>query len=392
MLRARTHGFSNVLHQGTSCKSSATDLNYSNHGPIYTSFTSVFVQAFDAAAAEDAAAAAASSSSNERSSSSGTSKVDELVDAAVDAMSSMILGRMHGVLLGPGLGRHPAVLRVAAGVVQRLSHVVDCSVYYFGIYVLCQMSLRPLLSRWLLFSIINLSFFKRRCVGAGIPLVIDADGLYLISQQPALVAGGGNKVLLTPNPVEFKRLRDAVLPSGATAAPADCTSGDASAPLEQVSTPAPGVKTGFSGEAAAELRAVSAALGAAVLRKGKHDAIVGSEAGDGAKALLVVEGEHGSPRRSGGMGDLLAGAAVVFLTWAHRMSPPAGGHEARESSAARDALAEAPPALWAAWTACVVVKRSAAAAFAKHGRSTTAPDVLAEVGPEVGKLFPLESP
>lgn len=118
MLRARTHGFSNVLHQGTSCKPSATVLNYSNHGPIYASITSVFVQAFDAAAAEDAAAAS-SSSSNERSSSSGTSKVDKLVDAAVDAMSSTILGRMHGVLLGPGLGRHPAVLRVAAGVVQR---------------------------------------------------------------------------------------------------------------------------------------------------------------------------------------------------------------------------------------------------------------------------------
>jgi len=41
------------------------------------------------------------------------------VEKAVEAVSATILGRMHGVLLGPGLGRHPAVLRVAAGVVQR---------------------------------------------------------------------------------------------------------------------------------------------------------------------------------------------------------------------------------------------------------------------------------
>lgn len=236
-----------------------------------------------------------------------------------------------------------------------------------------------------------LTSMNLRCVAAGIPLVIDADGLYLISQQPSLVAGGGNKVLLTPNPVEFKRLRDAVLPPEATPAPGDCTRGEASTSAEQGNAPLPGVKPGFSGDEAAELRAVSAALGAAVLRKGKYDAIVESEAGDGAKALLVVEGEPGSPRRSGGMGDLLAGTAIVFLTWAHRMSPPVEGGDNAKASAGHDALAEAPPALWAAWAACVVVKRSAAAAFAKHGRSTTAPDVLAEVGPEVGELFPLES-
>jgi len=67
--------------------------------------------------AEDAAAAPSSDAKS--TSSSGSSKVDELVEKAVEAVSATILGRMHGVLLGPGLGRHPAVLRVAAGVVQR---------------------------------------------------------------------------------------------------------------------------------------------------------------------------------------------------------------------------------------------------------------------------------
>lgn len=39
---------------------------------------------------------------------------------------------------------------------------------------------------------------------AGIPLVFDADGLWLVNKEPGLVRGYGRAVL-TPNPVEFKR-------------------------------------------------------------------------------------------------------------------------------------------------------------------------------------------
>lgn len=252
-----------------------------------------------------------------------------------------------------------------------------------------------------------------RCVAAGVPLVVDADGLWLIAQRPQLVAGGGHKVLLTPNAAEFKRLRDRVLPPRAeAAAPSGCAAADARAALPEDGVPEDGGGAGLSVAAAAELRAVSAALGVAVLLKGQRDAVVGpadcSRPSNGAseQVLLVVRGEAGSPRRSGGTGDLLAGAATVFFTWAHRTSPPDEASVSASSAATAAAavasadeqaftdaplgLAAVPPALWAAWAACVVVKRSAAVAFGKHGRSTTAPDVLAEVGPEAGKLFPLE--
>ena len=89
--------------------------------------SSFCVQAFDAAAAADDAAAvatAAGSSPSSNSSSSSSSQVDLLVAAAVDAACAVIVGRVHGVLLGPGLGRHPAVLRVAAAVVQRLGRAL----------------------------------------------------------------------------------------------------------------------------------------------------------------------------------------------------------------------------------------------------------------------------
>lgn len=261
------------------------------------------------------------------------------------------------------------------------------------------------------------------------PLVVDADGLWLVAQHPELVAGGGNHVLLTPNAAEFKRLRDAVLPRGAdvataghaaaaAAAPGGSAAADARAAPPEEGLPEDGGGSGLSVAAAAELRAVSAALGVAVLLKGKRDAVVGpagSRSHGSPQALLVVRGEAGSPRRSGGTGDLLAGAAAVFFTWAHRVSSPAvngvgsvASGASPENASARDSasaaavagadepaltgelgLGAAPPALWAAWAACVVSKRSAAAAFGKHGRSSTAPDVLAEVGPEAGKLFPL---
>ncbi len=40
-------------------------------------------------------------------------------------------------------------------------------------------------------------------------MVLDADGLWLVTQQPALVTGN-RRVVLTPNAVEFRRLAEAV--------------------------------------------------------------------------------------------------------------------------------------------------------------------------------------
>ncbi|KAJ8601579.1 hypothetical protein CTAYLR_005235 [Chrysophaeum taylorii] len=78
------------------------------------------------------------------------------------------LDRLHGLVVGPGLGRR--------------SSVMD------GVSRLVEIAAR-----------------ERR-----MPVVVDADGLFLVAQRPELVTGCPN-VMLTPNAPEFERLKRRVL-------------------------------------------------------------------------------------------------------------------------------------------------------------------------------------
>ncbi|KAM5147450.1 ATP-dependent (S)-NAD(P)H-hydrate dehydratase isoform 3-T3 [Callospermophilus lateralis] len=77
------------------------------------------------------------------------------------------LPRLHALVVGPGLGRDGPILDSVKGILES-SKARD------------------------------------------IPVVVDADGLWLVAQQPALVHGY-QKAVLTPNHVEFIRLYEAVL-------------------------------------------------------------------------------------------------------------------------------------------------------------------------------------
>ena len=79
-----------------------------------------------------------------------------------------VFSRLHSVVIGPGLGRNPSVLRVVSQVIEKAKE-------------------------------------KR------IPLVIDGDGLYLVSQDLSLIKGYKHAVLL-PNPVEYKRIYESAFP------------------------------------------------------------------------------------------------------------------------------------------------------------------------------------
>mmetsp|Transcript_20442 Transcript_20442/g.46186 ORF Transcript_20442/g.46186 Transcript_20442/m.46186 type:complete len:303 (+) Transcript_20442:425-1333(+) len=237
------------------------------------------------------------------------------------------LSRVHALLIGPGLGRHPQVMHLVAEVIS----------------VAKEMEL---------------------------PLVIDADGLLLVTRRPDLVHGYPNLVL-TPNAAEFARLRDAVLlgqsPRNETHRPSDPSASAPSADLAEARAAA----------VTADLAQVSAALGnVPILLKGAAD--VTAQGG----RLLQVSGEQGSPRRCGGMGDILSGATVVLLTWALRSDQGKGLETAGGEL-------DFPQALWAAWAASILTKRSAAKAFSKHKRSTTAPDVLEELGGVGDEMFPV---
>lgn len=203
-------------------------------------------------------------------------------------VESMItkLPRLHALCIGPGLGRHEAVLGA-------VGHII-------------------------------LAARQRE-----LPLVIDADGLWLVTQQPELVKGYARAVL-TPNSMEYKRLAKALV-----------------------------------GDESADLQAVCNALeGTIVLQKGPVDRVFA--VGAGLTEPLECN-DVGSPRRPGGIGDLLAGSLTTVLAWA----------ALREQSLPH-----------ACHAACVLVRRAAGAAYAKRRRALLAPDVIGELGPCFEELCP----
>uniref|UniRef100_A0A8D1VQ21 ATP-dependent (S)-NAD(P)H-hydrate dehydratase n=1 Tax=Sus scrofa TaxID=9823 RepID=A0A8D1VQ21_PIG len=204
------------------------------------------------------------------------------------------LPRLHALVVGPGLGRDHVLLENVKGILEAS---------------------------------------KAR----GVPVVIDADGLWLIAQEPALVQGY-QKAVLTPNHVEFSRLSEAVL-------------GD---PLDG------------RDRRGAVLRLSQALGNVTVVQKGEQDVI-----SDGTQ---VLECSHeGSSRRCGGQGDLLSGSLGVLVHWALHAGP---------------SKTDGPSSLLvAALGACALTRQCSRQAFQKHGRSTTTTDMIAELGPAFSRLF-----
>lgn len=145
----------------------------------------------------------------------------ERQQAAALAAIEPWLDRFDAVLVGPGLGRDPLTLSTVAQVMRAVRE-------------------------------------------RGIPMVIDADGLWLVNQDPSLVKGYRNAVL-TPNKVEFQRLADRL-----------------------------GVEVG---DPQALQRICQRLEGPVVVRKGAADAVAYGR-------QVVMSQEEGSPRRAGGQASL----------------------------------------------------------------------------------------
>lgn len=204
------------------------------------------------------------------------------------------LPRLHGLVVGPGLGRDDLLLRTAKEVIER-SKARD------------------------------------------IPIVIDADGLWLVSQQPSVIQGY-QKGILTPNFMEFTRLYESLHNE-----PMDSTDHQRNA------------------------MQLSVAMGNLTLvLKGERDLIT-----DGSKVISCSV--EGSGRRCGGQGDLLSGSLGVLAHWAHAAS--AAGTLSMK------------PSMVAAYGACSLTRQCNSQAFRQHGRSTTTSDMIQEIGSAFKKLF-----
>ncbi|KPP71150.1 hypothetical protein Z043_109967 [Scleropages formosus] len=171
----------------------------------------------------------------------------------------------------------------------------------------------------------------------GIPIVIDADGLWLVAQQPSVIHGY-QKAILTPNFMEFSRLYEA--------------------------THRKPVETSDIGQTALQL---SMAMGnLTVVLKGAEDIITNGSS-------VIVCSHEGSSRRCGGQGDLLSGSLGVMAHWAF--------------SAQGDTAKSVSPAMVAAFGACALTRQCNRQAFHKHGRATTTSDMIQEIGTAFQKLF-----
>ncbi|KAJ8246618.1 hypothetical protein GJAV_G00253520 [Gymnothorax javanicus] len=212
---------------------------------------------------------------------------------AVDEVEKW-LPRLHSIVVGPGLGRDSKLLKTAKDIIEK-SKARD------------------------------------------IPIIIDADGLWLVAQQPSIIEGY-QKGILTPNVMEFSRLYEAVHH-----------------------------KALDSRDYHRNAMQLSSAMGnLTVVLKGEEDIITD---GNG----VIVCSQEGSGRRCGGQGDLLSGSLGVLAHWA--FSSPA------------ESTKSATPPMVAAFGACSLTRQCNRQAFHKHGRATTTSDMIQEIGSAFKSLF-----
>ncbi|KAI3633829.1 hypothetical protein MIR68_008161 [Amoeboaphelidium protococcarum] len=133
---------------------------------------------------------------------------------------------------------------------------------------------------WMMQSVL-VEVFKR-AKELTIPMVIDADALYMIGKNLSLLQESEN-VVLAPNVMEFKRL---------------CQAAFGAEPMESVSS----------------VKAIELAR-----KLGEHVTVVEKAKSDVIAHYPNIEitrtSDEGSPRRVGGQGDLLSGAIAAFMAW-----------------------------------------------------------------------------
>ncbi|KAM1171777.1 hypothetical protein FF1_022117 [Malus domestica] len=229
--------------------------------------------------------------------------ISEKVLAEVDKW----MERFDCLVVGPGLGRDPFLL--------------DC--------------------------VSNIMKHARR---SNVPIVIDGDGLFLVTNCIDLVSGYPLAVL-TPNINEYKRLVQKVL---------SCEVNDEDAP-EQV------------------LSLAKRIGGVTILRKGRSDLI---SDGETVNSVSI----YGSPRRCGGQGDILSGRQVlisefdvgVFLSWARQKIK-----DGDLSTSSRN------PALLGCIAASALMRKAASLAFENKKRSTLTTDIIECLGRSLEDICPV---
>lgn len=217
--------------------------------------------------------------------------IDDLTSPILD-----MLPRIHVLVIGPGLGRDEITLKQVAGVIK-----------------------------------------AARSQDPPVPLVLDADALYLVNSEPDLIRGYKD-CILTPNVIEFGRL--------AKSLGVDADDGDRTKVCEKLA---------------------KALGGVCIVQKGKQDYI------SNGKGTMTCD-FTGGLKRSGGQGDTLTGSLGTFLAW--RQAYHQGlweGPKGEEKMSREETL------LAAAFAGSAITRECSRKAFEKRGRSLQASDLTDEV-------------
>ncbi|KAJ0491882.1 putative ATP-dependent NAD(P)H-hydrate dehydratase [Helianthus annuus] len=172
-----------------------------------------------------------------------------------------------------------------------------------------------------------------------VPMVIDGDGLFLVTNRLDLVSGYPLAVL-TPNVNEYKRLVQKVL---------NCEVNDQDGPQQLLSL-------------------ASSIGGVTILRKGLSDYI-----SDGKEVRSVSI--FGSPRRCGGQGDILSGSVAVFLAWARKLVDKEGPTMS--------------PTMLGCIAGSALMRKAASLAFEDKKRSTLTTDIIECLGRSLEDICPV---
>ncbi|KAL1957987.1 hypothetical protein VTO42DRAFT_5199 [Malbranchea cinnamomea] len=242
-----------------------------------------------------------------------------------------MLKRLHALVIGPGLGRDSITQKIVMEIIKEAR-------------------------------------------SRSIPMVLDADALLLVQENPDLVSGY-EECILTPNVVEFARLAKAM---GVDISPRE---GAKSSEKERL-----------MGESEVCERLSRALGGVLIIQKGPQDVI-----SNGVTSL--ISDVQGGKKRSGGQGDTLTGSLGTLLAWRaayHEGLWDTGeetGHPAAESREDVDAqlhgagnlknqkMSPKTTILLVAWAGSAITRECSRRAFLAYGRAMQASDLTEEVHP-----------
>ncbi|KAJ7532924.1 hypothetical protein O6H91_13G025900 [Diphasiastrum complanatum] len=216
------------------------------------------------------------------------------------------LPRFDCLVIGPGLGRDPLILDCVAAIIDSA---------------------------------------KRD----NIPMVIDGDALFLVTNNPELVCGYP-LAILTPNFNEYKRL------------------------VARIMGPENDVLSNYHDIPDNNIPSLLKVLanrmgGVTIVQKGEKDII-----SDGNSVL--ISGFFGSPRRCGGQGDVLSGSIGVFTPWARQFLSQ---QDQSVTKLVTERLSK-NPTLSGAFAGSLLVRKAAATAFSQHKRSTVTTNIIDSLG------------